>query len=96
VCGDEGYIEIPVPWKPPATSTFVITRGTPPRMDKGPAPAGAPPRDVRTVKVEADVYGIEADDFAASVLDGKPPRVSASDTIGNMRAIEQLRRQVKA
>ena len=95
LCGDDGYIEIPVPWKPPAgAGTFIITRGTPPKMDKGAAPVAPPPRDVRTVTVNADVYGIEADDFAASVLDGKPPRVSAADTIGNMQVIERLRRQI--
>jgi predicted dehydrogenase len=95
LCGDEGYIEIPVPWKPSAgTASFVVTRGAPPKMDNGPAVAGPPPRDVRTVAVNADVYGIEADDFAATVLDGKSPTISRADSVGNMRVIEQMRGQI--
>ena len=39
VCGTEGYIEIPVPWKPAVEgSRFTIVRQTPPLMDGNPRP----------------------------------------------------------
>jgi hypothetical protein len=40
------------------------------------------------------LYGMEADDFAGSVLDGKPVRVSREDTVGNMRLLERIRRMI--
>ena len=95
LCGPEGYIEIPVPWKPPKESAgFTIARGTPPRMDAAgqPAPA-APPREWRATP-SGELYGIEADDFAAAVLDGRPPRVSADDSIGTMRILDVMRERL--
>ena len=92
--GDKGYIEIPIPWKPPAQgATFIVTRGIPPRMDN-PAIIAPPPRDVRTVDSNGDLYGIEADHFAATVLDGEPPAVTAQHTIGNIAVLQKMRRQV--
>jgi predicted dehydrogenase len=95
VCGSEGYIEIPLPWKPPAQQgQFIVTRGTPPRMDNPNASPGPPPRDVRRVDVAGDLYGIEADDFAATVLDGRPPRIGPEESLGNMRVLDEMRRQI--
>jgi D-xylose 1-dehydrogenase (NADP+, D-xylono-1,5-lactone-forming) len=95
LCGSEGFIEIPVPWKPLAKdSIFVIARGTPPRMD-GPAKAPTtPPRETRRISVDGELYGIEADDFAATVLDSEIPRVTRNDTMGNMRVLDEMRRQI--
>jgi D-xylose 1-dehydrogenase (NADP+, D-xylono-1,5-lactone-forming) len=94
LCGTEGYIEIPVPWKPVAgSSKFIVTAGMQPKMDK--QPSGVPPgRDVRMIDVPGDLYGIEADDFAEVVLDGKTQTVSREDSIGNMRVIDEMRRQI--
>jgi predicted dehydrogenase len=92
VCGTEGYIEVPVPWKPPVSgATYTIARGTPPRQDN-PAPIKLAPRESRTVDAGMELYGLEADDFAATVLDGKPPFVSEADTLGNMNVLDQMRR----
>ena len=99
VCGSEGYIEIPIPWKPPVSgATYTIAHSTPPKMDldamkKSGIPI-APPRQTFTVDAGMDVFGVEADDFAASVLDGRLPRVSRQDTIGNMQLLDQLRKTV--
>jgi predicted dehydrogenase len=98
LCGTEGFIEIPVPWKPMSGSTFVITRGVEPKMDR-PGGAGAPvaappPREVRTVEFSGHLYGIEADDFAAAALDGDEPRISRGESIGNMRVLDEMRRQI--
>jgi len=99
VCGSDGYIEIPVPWKPSAKgATYTIAHSTPPKMDlpamqKSASPV-APPRQTFAVDAEIDVFGVEADDFAASVLDGRPPRVSRQDTMGNMQLLDHLRKQI--
>jgi xylose dehydrogenase (NAD/NADP) len=98
VCGSEGFIEVPVPWKPPATGArFNIVQAVPPRQDVRQATsmvAGSGPR--RSIEVDAgkEVYALEADDFAATVLDGKAPMVSRADTLGNMRVLDEMRRQI--
>jgi D-xylose 1-dehydrogenase (NADP+, D-xylono-1,5-lactone-forming) len=96
VCGNEGYVETPVPWKPPAKgATYTLARSTPPRQDQQDAKAPpTPPRETRTVDAGKELYAIEADDFAATVLDGKPPMLTGQDTIGNMRVLDEMRRQV--
>ena len=95
VCGSGGYLEIPVPWKPPKVSTYILARSTPPRMDtpKSAAPV-PPPRETVTIQSEDELYGNEANDFAAAVLDGAPPAVTAADSIGNQSLLDQFRRQL--
>ena len=93
ICGSEGYIEIPVPWKPPRDATYTIARSTPPKMEN-PTIQSPPPRETRTVAVEGDLYGLEADAFTATVQDGALPAVSREDTLGNQRVLDELRRQI--
>jgi D-xylose 1-dehydrogenase (NADP+, D-xylono-1,5-lactone-forming) len=94
ICGSEGWIEIPVPWKPPASgSTFTIARSTPPKMEN-PDVKGPPPRETRTITVDGDLYGLEADAFAACVMDGAPLPVTREDTLGNQRVLDEMRRQM--
>jgi len=97
VCGTEGYLEIPVPWKPAAQGAeYRLVRGTPPKMD-GPAKATPAPtaKQVRVVNAGRELYALEADDFAAGAQDGSSPmRVSREDSVGNMRLLDELRRQV--
>jgi predicted dehydrogenase len=94
ICGSEGYIEIPIPWKPPAKgATYTIARSTPPQMEN-PTVKGPPPRETRTITVEGDLYGLEADAFTATVQDGALPAVSREDTLGNQRVLDELRRQM--
>jgi len=100
LCGTEGYIEIPWAWKPPADgATYVVTRSIPPRQDVAPSAlpsrtSGSAPRDVRRLPATGPLYAIEADDFAATVLDGQPPRLDRRDTVGNMRVLDEMRRQI--
>jgi len=94
LCGMDGFIEIPVPWKPPKENGgFTIARSTPPRMDSAgkllPAP---PPQERVLVNVSEDLYGIEADDFAECVAGRRNPRVTREDSVGNMKALDQMRR----
>jgi len=94
ICGTEGYIEIPVPWKPPQQQAeYIVARSTPPRMDN-PGGKAPPPRESRFVDAPYELYGLEAEDFAATVLDGKPPAVSEQDTLGNMAVLDALRQQI--
>jgi D-xylose 1-dehydrogenase (NADP+, D-xylono-1,5-lactone-forming) len=94
VCGSEGYIEVPVPWKPGRKSSYTIARGTPPRMDGAARAQHHPPREVRMVETDLELYALEADDFAATVLDGKAPMISAHESLTNMRLLDDLRRQL--
>lgn len=103
ISGDEGFLEIPIPWKPPAdNAVYTIARATPPRQDlppTGPRPpsmtGAAPPRTTYTISTNGvGLYGVEADDFAASVLDGVPLTTPPADTLGNMRLLDTIRRQI--
>jgi len=97
LCGSEGYIEIPVPWKPPREQAeFTITRSTPPRMDSAASKAGAAPsRETRLVDAGMDLYGLEADAFAGAVRDGAEPFVTEDETLGNMRVLDKMRSQLR-
>jgi predicted dehydrogenase len=91
LCGTEGFIEIPVPWKPPREKAqYTLVRATPPRMD-GPVKEIVP-RQTKYVDAPAHLYAMEADDFAATVLDGAKPVISWSESVGNMRLLDELRR----
>ena len=80
--GTNGYIEIPIPWKPPANNAaFTI-------VDANNA------RDTQIVAVDTELYAMEADDLAASIFNHTPPRVSREETLGNMRALDEARRQI--
>jgi predicted dehydrogenase len=96
LCGTEGFIAIPVPWKPPARGAgYVIARSTPPRMDAaGRAQPAPPPAERITIDCEGDLYGNEADDFAATIAGKQPPRISCEDSLGNMRVLDTMRRQL--
>jgi len=97
ICGTEGYIEVPWPWKPqPGKGGFTIARSIPPRQEQpDPSkPVAVPPREQITVDVDQDLYALEADDFAATILDGAPARISPGDAIGNMRVLDEVRRQI--
>jgi len=98
--GDEGYIQIPIPWKPPVKQAeFTIARGTPPRMDQKSASAASvkpasPPQRRITIDAPVPLYALEADAFAAAVLDGAPLPVTRQDTLGNMKVIDQMLAQI--
>ena len=81
--GTEGHISIGIPFNiPPDRPTHVfVTHG-------GDAPV-AP--DVERLTFEtADPYGVEADAFAAAVLDGDPLPIPVDDAVNNLRVIERV------
>ncbi|HWE96863.1 MAG TPA: Gfo/Idh/MocA family oxidoreductase [Tepidisphaeraceae bacterium] len=95
ICGTEGFIEIPVPWKPRVhNATWTLAHSTPPKMDLAAKATAPPPRQTFTVSADRELYALEADDFAQSVLDAMPIRVSEQDTLGNMRVLDELRKQI--
>jgi predicted dehydrogenase len=96
ISGDEGYFEIAWPWKP-ATGKggYVLAHSAPPKQDqKNAATPAAPPRQVVSIDADQELYALEADDFAATVLEGAPPVISRADTLGNMRCLDEIRRQI--
>ena len=81
--GTEGrvVIEIPfnIPWDGP--TRVLLYRGS-----------GMPPYEPTEVLPfpPANMYGLQAEAFAAAVLDGTPPPVPMSDSIANMEVIERI------
>jgi xylose dehydrogenase (NAD/NADP) len=94
ICGTEGFIEIPVPWKPPTNATFQIRRSAPPKMDGATGVALPPPPPQIQMNVEKDLYAIEADDFALAVEGQLAPRLDRADSMGNQRLLDALRMQI--
>lgn len=90
ICGDEGYLTIPVPWKPPPSKGVVlIERQTPPKQDG--APAQRPASERITIDDARDVYAVEADAFADVVAGKRQPFVLPAESVGNMLVIERIR-----
>ena len=83
VYGTEGHIAIGIPFNIPPdrpTHVFVTHGGEPP----------VAPNTERITFETADPYGVEADAFAAAVLDGAAPPIPPGDAIANMRVIERV------
>lgn len=95
ICGTDGYLQIGWPWKPPKKAAFTIAHSIPPRQDdpKSSAPA-RPPQEEVSVEVDQELYSLEADDFAASVLDGAAPALTRQDSVGNMKVLDEIRKQI--
>ena len=94
ICGTTGYIEIPVPWKPGvAEPTWMLRTMNKPRQDGVPDEVG---EQLQTFTTNAGqpLYAMEADAFAAAVLDGAEPFMSPEESIGNAKVLDELRRQV--
>jgi predicted dehydrogenase len=83
IYGTTGRVSIEIPFNiPPGLPTriFVTAGGEPPV---------AP--DTETMTFEpADPYTVEAEAFAAAVLEGRPVPVPPSDAVGNLRVVERI------
>jgi len=83
IYGSEGHISVGIPFNIPPdrpTHVFVTHGGNPP----------VAPNTERLTFETADPYGVEADAFAAAVLDGTPPPIDPWDAVSNMRVIERV------
>jgi hypothetical protein len=91
-------LQVDWPWKPAADkSGYILSRNVPPRQDQalpGTQVATVPGRQVVAVPADGDLFGLEADEFASAVLDGATPRVGRDFTLGNMRVLDEMRRQI--
>ncbi|MHB8960573.1 MAG: Gfo/Idh/MocA family protein [Candidatus Limnocylindrales bacterium] len=83
IYGTSGRISIEIPFNIPPdrpTHLSVVAGGDPP----------VAPGVERMEFAAADPYGVEADAFAAAVLDGLPVPVPPEDAVANLRVIERL------
>jgi predicted dehydrogenase len=92
ICGTGGYMRIPWPWKPQQTASYSLGFNIPPRQDVNAPPARQPV--TRTVNADRPLYLLEADDFAATVFDSARPAVTREDSIGNIKVLDEVRRQI--
>jgi predicted dehydrogenase len=83
VYGTEGRISIGIPFNIPPdrpTEVFVTSGGEPPVH---------PATEVITIPT-ADPYTVQAERFAAAVLDGGPPPIPTEDAVATMRVLERI------
>jgi predicted dehydrogenase len=83
IYGTEGRISIGIPFNiPPLLPTEVY-------LTAGGDPPTAPATEVLTFE-PADPYGVEAERFAAAILDGTPVPTPPEDAVANLRVIERI------
>ena len=83
VYGTDGRISIGIPFNIPPdrpTEVYVTAGGDPPV---------APATETLTFAT-ADPYTVEAERFAAAILDGRPVPVEPADAVANLRVIERI------
>jgi predicted dehydrogenase len=83
IYGTEGHISVGIPFNIPPdrpTHVFVTQGGDPP----------VAPNVERLTFETADPYGVEADAFAAAVLDGTPLPIAPEDAVANLRVVEAI------
>ncbi|MCQ3937279.1 MAG: gfo/Idh/MocA family oxidoreductase [Chloroflexi bacterium] len=72
IVGTEGVLNISNPFKPGIKSEIQLTRGD----------------ETQTIKIKGqELYSGEVEDMCDAILNGKPPRVSLTDSRGNIAAI---------
>ena len=89
--GRDGYIAIPMPWKPGHRSEYTVARMAPPRQE-GKSRRSTPELKPRQVSCRRGLFTLEADDFARAVFDGHEPVVGRRDALGNMAVLDQIRK----
>lgn len=92
ISGSEGYISVPIPWKPPLAKATYTLQGMPAAKSdtSGKRPMG---REVFEIDSDVPLFGLEADDFAATVAGERSPVITKADTLGNMAVLDELRKQ---
>jgi predicted dehydrogenase len=83
IYGTEGHVSIGIPFNIPPdrpTHVYVTHGGEPP----------VAPHVERLTFDTVDPYGVEADAFAAAILDGTPLPTQPADAVANMRVIERI------
>lgn len=94
ISGSDGYLQIPVPWKPGMQrNPYVVAQMPSPRQD-GPQRRTTPRHRTHYVAARRPLFTLEADDFARCVFAGTPPVVGRHDAVGNMQVLDDVRRAV--
>jgi predicted dehydrogenase len=89
VVGTSGRISVGIPFNIPPdrpTEVFLTSGGDPP----------VHPNSETITFDAADPYAVQAERFADAVLDGAPPAIAVEDSLGNMRAIDEIFRLGRA
>lgn len=95
VCGEEGFLRVPIPWKPPQGKGEVIQAfSTPPKQDSPGQKPVTPEPIVHRIADARPLYGIEADAFADAVLDHATPFISIEESLAIARTIERVQRAI--
>ncbi|QQE12905.1 Gfo/Idh/MocA family oxidoreductase [Planctomycetota bacterium] len=97
ISGTDGFIEIPIPWKPPADkATFLLGNNATPKQSKSDVTKPLPTQQTQpfTVSANKPLYALEADAFADSVLNDKPLFITPDFTLRVTRILEELRNQI--
>lgn len=109
LCGSDGYIVIPIPWKPPAKGAIWELRTMPrPQSESlgvtrltsgggsggGSTSGGGPTTKQFTVDTDKPLFALEADAFAAVVLDNAAPFITEADSIADMKILDTMRKQI--
>jgi len=90
LCGDQGYITVDIPWKPDNKTTgYTLNRQTPPKQDGG---GNSPPEEFIPTPCDKLLYALEADAFAACVLDGTEAFMPEADSLQLAGMLEEARR----
>ena len=94
--GEDGWIQVPVPWKPPQRGAAYIVGGqTPPKQDLAAGAGGPPgPRTV-TVDASAPLFALEADAFADACRSGDALPVTPADSLENARTLAAMAEQLR-
>lgn len=80
ITGEKGRLKIKVPFKPGMAEELLLDKNG----------------QLKTIKVEGkQLYSGEVEDIENAIIHGKPPRISCSDSRGNIAAIEGLYKSVK-
>jgi predicted dehydrogenase len=92
--GTEGHLTIDVPWKPPQRGAVVrVNRQTPPKMEGGGA---TPAEQVHAIDADLPLFGLEAEAFAAAVLDAAEPFITPEETLANHRLMDRIQAMIQA
>ncbi len=94
--GTEGFIDLPVPWKPPVKDAAFVVRGqTPPKMDQKRSGNGGPAEARRiTVDAPSALYAMEADAFADVVAGKREPFVTREDSVAQAELQRAMRQRL--
>jgi predicted dehydrogenase len=93
--GTDGWIEVPIPWKPPARGASFILKGQrPPKMDHSGTNPEPPGPQMLSIDSPAELYAIQADAFVAVVQDNAQPFMPPKQSIAQAQLLQAMRKRL--